>query len=141
MRVLIINGPNINLIGKREKKIYGFYTYDFIMDKCKEFAKEKGIQLDTFQSNGEGEIIDRIQEDDFDYIIGNFGAFTHYSYAIRDALLAVEKPFVEVHLSNVFSREEWRRKSVISDIAIGVITGFGYYSYILALQYIYEVKK
>ncbi len=140
MKVLIINGPNINLIGKREIEIYGQISYDEIMNRCKKFAKDKGVLLDTFQSNSEGELVDRIQRSDFGFLIGNFGALTHYSYSIRDAILSVNKPFIEVHLSNIFKREEWRTRSILSDISIGVITGFGWYSYILALQYICEVK-
>jgi 3-dehydroquinate dehydratase-2 len=140
LKILIINGPNINLIGKREVEVYGEISYNEIMNKCTKFAKEKGILLDTFQSNSEGDLVDRIQKSNFDFLIGNFGALTHYGYSIRDAILSVDKPFVEVHLSNIFKREEWRKKSVLSDISIGVITGFGWYSYILALQYICEVK-
>ncbi len=139
MRVLIINGPNINLIGKREKQIYGSKSYENVMEECYRYSKEKGISLDIFQSNHEGALIDRIQMNDFDFIIANFGAFTHYSYAIRDAVLAVNKPLIEVHISNIFSRETWRCRSVFSDIAVGVISGFGRYSYLLALKYLNEV--
>jgi 3-dehydroquinate dehydratase-2 len=140
LNILIINGPNINLIGKRETRIYGKLSYNEIMHECEKFSIDRGIRLDAFQSNSEGELVDRIQRVDFDFLIGNFGALTHYGYSIRDAILAVNKPFIEVHVSNIFKREDWRRQSVLSDISIGVITGFGWYSYILALQYICEVK-
>ncbi len=140
MRILIINGPNINLIGEREKEIYGTESYDEMMEKCKAYARENRMGLSIFQSNHEGDLIDRIHNNDFDFLVGNFGAFTHYSYAIRDAILAIKKPFIEVHLSNIFSRDEWRKNSVLSDIAIGVISGFGEHSYLLALKYLNEVR-
>ncbi len=138
MKFLFLNGPNINLVGKREKSIYGEKTY---LEICKEIYKEcqkNKIECEIFQSNHEGEIIDKIQKTDADLIIANLGAYTHTSIAIRDALLSVEKPVIEVHISNIFSREEFRHKSFISDISIGIISGFGYYSYILA---IYAGKK
>jgi 3-dehydroquinate dehydratase-2 len=140
LRVLIINGPNVNLIGEREKNIYGAQSYEYFMSECQNYCRENNIDLEIFHSNHEGDLVDRIQRSDFDYLIGNFGAFTHYSYSIRDAILSANKPFIEVHVSNIFSREEWRKNSVLSDIALGVITGFKGYSYILALKYLKEVK-
>ncbi|MGF7185833.1 3-dehydroquinate dehydratase-2 [Desulfitispora alkaliphila] len=139
-KVLIINGPNLNLLGLREKDIYGDLTLDEINEKLKLWGKEHQYELDFFQANGEGEIIDRIHsaaKDRIDYIVINPGAYTHYSYAIRDAIIGVNIPSIEVHLSNVHSREEFRSKSVIAPICIGQITGFGHYSYLMALNYLH----
>jgi len=135
-KILIINGPNINMLGQREKDIYGDASYEELNEKLKENAGKLGMDLDIFQSNHEGGIVDRIQTaaDEYPLIILNAGAFTHTSIAIRDALLAVDIPFIEVHISNVFSREEFRQVSYLSDIAEGVIAGFGAYSYFLALD-------
>jgi len=135
-KILIINGPNINMLGRREKDIYGDANYEELNEKLKENAGKLGMELDVFQSNHEGEIVDRIQTavDEYPLIILNAGAFTHTSIAIRDALLAADIPFIEVHISNVFSREEFRQVSYLSDIAEGVIAGFGAYSYFLALD-------
>lgn len=135
-KVLIINGPNINLLGTREKDIYGSFNYDELNEKLKAEAKNRSIELDSFQSNHEGEIVDRIQSarTGCDIMIVNAGAFTHTSVAIRDALLAVSVPFIEVHISNVYKREEFRHKSYLSDIAAGVIAGFGPSVYFIALH-------
>ena len=135
MKVLIINGPNINLIGKREPEIYGSITYKKLTETLMKKASELNIELEIFQSNHEGGIIDKIHKakGNTELIIGNFGAYTHTSIAIRDALMGVNIPFIEVHISNVFERESFRHKSYFSDIAIGIITGFGINSYILAL--------
>ena len=136
MKVLIINGPNINLIGKREPEIYGNITYEKLTEILMKKASDLRLELEIFQSNHEGDIIDKIQktEGNADFIIGNFGAYTHTGIAIRDALLGVKIPFIEVHVSNVFKRENFRHKSYFSDIAVGTITGFGINSYILALN-------
>ena len=137
-RVLLINGPNLNLLGTREPDEYGVETLDEICESLDELASRVGIDLATFQSNGEGEIVDRIQqsaEEDVEFILINAGAYTHTSIAIRDALLAVDVPFIEIHVSNVFARESFRSKSYLSDIAIGVITGFGAQSYIMAVMF------
>ncbi|ADR18144.1 3-dehydroquinate dehydratase [Calditerrivibrio nitroreducens DSM 19672] len=138
MNVLVINGANLNMLGKREPEIYGRETLDEINLYLKEYAKNKGLKLDFFQSNLEGEIINRIHDayGSFSYIIINPGAFTHTSIAIRDALLSVGIPFIEVHLSNVYSREPFRKFSYLSDVAKGVITGFGRDSYLMAIDYI-----
>lgn len=135
MKVLIINGPNINLIGKREPEIYGSINYEKLTETLMKKASELNIELEIFQSNHEGGIIDKIHKakGNTELIIGNFGAYTHTSIAIRDALMGVNIPFIEVHISNVFERESFRHKSYFSDIAIGIITGFGINSYILAL--------
>lgn len=135
--VLVINGPNLNLLGSREPEIYGSDTLDDIMRGLRALADEFGVALEDFQSNNEGECVERIQRtmsEDTDFIILNPGALTHTSIAMRDALLAVKTPFIEVHLSNVFAREEFRRKSFLSDIAVGVISGLGAQGYELALR-------
>ncbi len=135
MKVLIINGPNINLIGKREPEIYGSINYEKLTEILMKKSSALGLELEIFQSNHEGGIIDKIHKakGNTELIIGNFGAYTHTSIAIRDALMGVNIPFIEVHISNVFERESFRHKSYFSDIAIGIITGFGINSYILAL--------
>ncbi|MGL5278071.1 MAG: type II 3-dehydroquinate dehydratase [Cetobacterium sp.] len=143
MNVLIINGPNLNFLGKREPKIYGNETLELINNKIKEFAMDHGVEVEFFQSNHEGCIIDKIQEsyENVDYLIINPGALTHYGIGIRDAILSTNLKTIEVHLSNVYSREEFRHKSVISDICIGKITGFGSEGYKMALQYLSNLKK
>lgn len=133
MKILILNGPNINLLGKREPGIYGNQTFEsYFMQLKLEFAD---ITLEHFQSNIEGELIDKIQEVGFSYdgIILNAGAYTHTSVGIRDAITAVSTPVVEVHISNTFSRESFRHQSYISPVAKGVVLGFGLESYRLAL--------
>lgn len=136
MNVLIINGPNLNLTGMREPGVYGSETLESINERLFIAAEEQGIQLEFFQSNHEGELIDRIHASIGVYagIVLNAGAYTHYSYAIRDAVAAVNIPTVEVHLSNVFAREEFRTRSVLSPVCIGCIAGFGADSYLLALE-------
>ena len=143
MKVLIINGPNLNFLGKREPKIYGDETLELINNKIKEFGMNHGMEVEFFQSNHEGYIIDKIQEsyESIDYLIINPGALTHYGIGIRDAILSTNLKTIEVHLSNVYSREEFRHKSVISDICIGKITGFGSEGYKMALQYLSNLKK
>ncbi|PLX67906.1 MAG: type II 3-dehydroquinate dehydratase [Denitrovibrio sp.] len=137
MKVLVINGPNLNMLGKREKSIYGEMTLETINEMLVQKADGKAL-VEFFQSNHEGDIVGMIHRTDADGIILNAGAYTHTSIAIRDALLAVSKPVIEVHLSNVFAREEFRHKSYISDIAKGVISGFGAMSYVFALEYFME---
>ncbi|WFD08980.1 type II 3-dehydroquinate dehydratase [Tepidibacter hydrothermalis] len=133
--ILILNGPNLNLIGKRETDIYGKDTIQDLYKLILEEAKLLDIKVEFFQSNHEGEIIDKIQSsiNTYDGIVINPGAYTHYSYAIYDAIKSVDKPFVEVHISNIHKREEFRQKSVTAKACIGQITGFGFYSYILGL--------
>lgn len=141
MKLLIINGPNLNMLGRRESALYGTHTLTDINTRLIERADGRA-ELEFFQSNHEGAIIDRIhQASGFDGIIINAGAYTHTSIAIRDALLAVKVPFVEVHLSNVYAREEFRHKSYLSDIAKGVIAGFGWMSYALALEFFMSEPK
>ena len=139
--ILVINGPNLNLLGTREPGIYGEETLSDIEQRMIEKASLLGLSLDFRQSNLEGEIVNWIQEaqDGFSAIIINAGALTHTSVAIMDALLAVNTPTVEVHLSNIFKREEFRHHSYITPAAIGMITGFGAIGYLLAIDAIYDV--
>ena len=136
MDLLIINGPNLNLVGKREPSIYGLQTLEDIQKDLLTFASEFDVKLKFFQSNSEGEMIDCIQSSvgSIDGILINAGAYTHTSIALRDALLGVSIPYVEIHLSNIYSREEFRHKSFLSDKALGLVCGFGANSYQLALQ-------
>ncbi len=136
LRVLVIHGPNLNLLGTREPEIYGRTTLADIDRDLKRLGGELGIQVETFQSNGEGEIVTRIQDarGRIDALLINPGAYTHTSIAIRDALLALEVPAVEVHLSNVYRREPMRHHSTISDVAVARIMGFGAPGYGLALR-------
>ncbi|SJZ35241.1 3-dehydroquinate dehydratase [Cetobacterium ceti] len=138
MNILVINGPNLNFLGIREPEKYGKLTLEKINDKILKKARGYNYNIEFFQSNHEGDLVDKIQEvyGKVDYIVINPGALTHYSIAIRDALLSVQIKTIEVHLSNVYTREEFRHKSVISDIVIGKITGFGYYGYLMALDFI-----
>lgn len=134
--ILVLHGPNLNLLGKREVSIYGTLTLDEINHELAEHATELGHRLEIFQSNGENELINAIhkaKEDDVHFIIINPGALTHTSIALRDALLAVELPFLEVHISNIYGRETFREKSYLSDVAMGVIVGLGPMGYQLAL--------
>jgi 3-dehydroquinate dehydratase-2 len=135
-RLLLLNGPNLNLLGRREPHLYGSTTLADIENDVRVAAQAAGHQLETFQTNSEAELVDRIQQaaGSVDFILLNPGALTHTSVAMRDALLAVGIPFIEIHLSNVHAREEFRRHSYISDIAVGVITGLGALGYQLALQ-------
>jgi 3-dehydroquinate dehydratase-2 len=137
LNLLVLNGPNLNLLGSREPGHYGAQTIDSINQRLGECAKKLGVGLLTFQSNSEPELIDHIHaapHEDIDFIIFNPAAFTHTSVALRDALLAVRIPFIEVHLSNVHAREDFRKHSYFSDIAVGVISGLGPIGYELALQ-------
>jgi len=134
---LLINGPNLNLLGSREPEVYGADRLTDIETRCVEAAKVLGHSLACFQSNAEHELIDRVQQaasDGVDFIILNPGAFTHTSIALRDAFLAVQIPFIEIHLSNTFARENFRHNSYFSDIASSCLFGFGAYGYELALQ-------
>ena len=140
MKFLVIHGPNLNLLGTREPDIYGRASLDEVNRRIIEFAGSQGVEVKVFQSNHEGEIVDAIHEarDWASGIIINPGAYTHYSYAIRDAIAAIGLPAVEVHLSNVYAREEFRHKSVIAPVCVGQIAGFGYMGYILAIAALLE---
>ena len=134
---LLINGPNLNLLGSREPEVYGATSLEDIEERAKALAQELGHELDCYQSNAEHELIDRVQKaarDEVSFIVLNPGAFTHTSIALRDALLAVKIPFIELHLSNTFAREEFRHNSYFSDIAQSCLFGFGAYGYELALH-------
>ena len=136
-KILVIHGPNLNLLGSREPEVYGADTLDSIDKDLTKLAKAAGMELESFQSNVEGEIVSRIQQaakDDTDFIVINPAAYTHTSIAIRDAFLAVQIPFIETHLSNVYKREEFRMHSYLSDIAVGIVCGFGKNSYLLAVE-------
>ncbi len=134
--ILIINGPNLNLLGKREPEIYGIDSLENINSSVSVLADELNISVSFIQSNHEGDLIDAIQEapEKYDGIIINAGAYTHYSIAIRDAISAVKIPCIEIHLSNIFARETFRHTSVIAPVCIGSIQGFGRNSYLLALR-------
>jgi 3-dehydroquinate dehydratase II len=135
-KVLVIQGPNLNLLGMREPEIYGSATLEDIHQELTELAKKFGVEIECFQSNHEGAIIDRIHQamGEIDGIIINPGAYTHYSIAIRDALSAVRIPAIEVHLSNIHAREEFRHRSIIAPVALGQIAGLGVIGYQLAFQ-------
>lgn len=138
MKLTIINGPNLNLLGRREPGIYGTSTFsDFLEDLCR---RNPDIEISYFQSNSEGELVDRIQHDGFDPeikgIVLNPGAYSHYSIAIADAIAAIPAPVVEVHISNIFAREEFRHHSVVSPVAKGCIAGLGFEGYALAINYL-----
>ncbi len=138
MKFLIVNGPNLNMLGKREPQVYGAISLSEIEKSVKNLAVQLNVDIEFFQSNYEGAIVEKIQHSfgQFDGIIINAGALTHTSIAIRDALLSVNIPFVEVHISNVFKREPFRHKSYLSDIAQGVIVGLGKQSYLCALNFL-----
>ena len=139
---LILNGPNLNLLGEREPEIYGYESLNDISSGLNEVAKEINVELSHQQFNSEAELIEEIhlaKKDKVDFIIFNPGAFTHTSIALRDALLGVSIPFIEIHISNVFAREDFRKKSYLSDIAVGVISGHGIFGYELALMSAYNI--
>ena len=136
--ILVLHGPNLNLLGTREPEVYGRVTLDEINAKLAAQAQKNGAKLASYQSNTEGALVERVQQaraDGTDFIIINPAAYTHTSVALRDALAAVAIPFVEVHLSNVFAREAFRKESYFSDIAVGVISGLGAKGYELALEF------
>lgn len=143
IKILVIHGPNLNLLGERETNIYGEFTLKGINKKLEDFVSKDKVQLKIFQSNSEGEIVEIIQKERkwANGILINPAAYTHTSVAIRDTLLAVKIPTVEVHLSNIYQREEFRRHSFISEVATGVVTGFGINSYLLGLQAILGILK
>jgi len=133
-KVLVIHGPNLNLLGKRETNIYGKKSLKAIDKGISLLASELGINVKTIQLNSEGEIVDVIQTGDYDALIINPAAYTHTSIAIRDAIAAISKPTIEVHISNISGREEFRKRSYIAEVSVGQISGFGHESYLLALR-------
>ena len=143
MKVIVINGPNLNMLGKREPSIYGNDTLEDLEKYIKSEFSEKNINIEFFQSNYEGAIIDMLHKanDEFDGVVINPGAFTHYSYSIHDAIKSIKTKVVEVHISNIHQREEFRQKSVTAPACIGQISGFGFYGYILAINAIFNIKS
>ena len=137
----VIHGPNLNLLGKREPQHYGFSSLEEINSQLSNEAKIANVSIEIFQSNSESEIVSKIQELKSDFIIINPAAFTHSSVSIRDALSAMKIPFIEVHLSNVFSREAFRKESFFSDLAVGVISGLGAEGYLAAFNYAVNIKS
>jgi 3-dehydroquinate dehydratase-2 len=136
MRILVINGPNLNLLGKREPDVYGSFTLDAINERIAALAEELGVEVSFFQSNHEGELVQKIQDamGVFQAIVINPGAYTHTSVALRDAISSTGIPTIETHISNIYRREEFRQHSYISGVAVGQISGFGPDSYLLALR-------
>ena len=136
MKIIILNGPNLNLLGEREKNQYGDFTLKDIHKNCNDYAKENDIELSLFQSNIEGDLINQIQNSrkNQDGLIINAGGYTHTSVAIHDALKILKIPIIELHISNIYNREEFRHKSLISKVAKGVICGFGADGYLMSLQ-------
>lgn len=142
-KILVMLGPNLNMVGVREKGIYGEETAQSISEQIKSFADEKGFSVEIYQSNHEGDLIDKIHaaRGNFDGVVINAGALTHYSYALRDAIACVKIPFVEVHMSNIHAREEFRHTSVIAPVCAGQIAGFGKNSYFLAIMALKDLMK
>ena len=141
--IIVINGPNLNLLGEREQSQYGSVTYDELKNNCLKYSKSLEINIEFTQSNIEGEIITIIQEakEKYDGLIINAAGFTHTSVAIRDALAIFKKPSIELHISNIYKREEFRHKSMISDVVTGIICGLGSNGYILAINAMHELLK
>jgi len=143
-KILVLHGVNLNMFGKRDPAQYGTITLDEINKRLKELAEELGVELETFQTNHEGAICEKIHQahqEKVDAVIINAGAWTHYSYALQDALAILKVPIVEVHMSNIHAREEFRHHSVISSLAKGQIAGFGVHSYLLALRAAWELTR
>ena len=142
-KIIILNGPNLNLLGEREKEKYGNITLKDIENSCQQFAKKNDIDLSLFQSNIEGELVEEIQKarKEHNGLIINAGGYTHTSVAIHDALKIIKIPIIELHITNIYNREEFRHKSLISKVAKGVICGFGAEGYIMALKAMQEYLK
>ncbi len=143
LRILVLNGPNLNLLGTRKPEIYGTTTLADIEQMLRQRAQELQIEMNFVQSNHEGVLVEEIQKSKgkYDYLLLNAAAYTHTSVAIRDAIEAVELPTIEIHLSNIHAREEFRHNSLIAPVCVGQICGFGAKSYLLALQYVAEMEK
>lgn len=142
-KILVLLGPNLNMVGIREKGIYGIENADTINKQIEEYAKSCDFNCEIYQSNHEGDLIDKIHSslDSFDGAIINAGALTHYSYALRDAIASVNIPYIEVHMSNIYKREEFRHHSVISTVCVGQISGFGKTSYFLGIEALKDLIK
>lgn len=140
-KVLVIHGPNLNLLGRRETEIYGTSSLDEINSRLEAFAHEQGFSIESYHSNSEGDLVTKVQDARgvFDALLVNLAAYTHTSIALRDALAAVNIPFVEVHLSNIYAREKFRRQSLTAPLARGIVAGFGADSYLLGLQALHTI--
>lgn len=138
MRILLLNGPNLGSLGRRQPEVYGRETLAEIVDACRAHAEERGAQLDAFQSNHEGALIDRLEQADYDAVICNFGALSHTSYALHDALLTGDRPAVEVHISDITAREPWRRSSVTAPATQHQVIGRGWRGYLEAIDWLME---
>jgi 3-dehydroquinate dehydratase-2 len=141
MKILVLHGPNLNLLGTREPEVYGALSLDIINERLQTMGESLGVEVECLQSNHEGILIDALHESEALAVVLNAGAFTHYSYALRDAIAAIGQPVVEVHLSNTAKRETWRHHSVISEVCAGTILGFGVLSYELGLRAAVELAR
>jgi len=143
MKILVLNGPNLNLLGKREPDIYGTTGLQELVEDLKAYGEQKGVEILHYQSNSEGDLIDRLHGavGEVDGVILNAGAYTHYSYALRDAISATKLPVVEVHISNIYKREEFRHRSVLAPVCVGQICGLGIVGYRLALDYFLHTNR
>lgn len=140
-KILVIHGPNLHLLGKRQPRVYGKFTLKSIDAELIALAKKNDYEIEIIQSNSEGEIVEAITNTAYNFLVINPAAYTHTSIAIRDALLGINKPTIEVHLSNIYKREEFRKKSLVSDVVLGSITGLGKYSYTLAVTAAITILK
>jgi len=138
MRILVLNGPNLGILGRRQPEVYGDTTLDEIVEACRAHALERGALIDHLQSNHEGALIDRIEQQDFDAVICNFGALSHTSYALHDALVSAQRPAVEVHISDITAREPWRRVSVTEPATRHQVIGRGWRGYIEAIDWLLD---
>jgi 3-dehydroquinate dehydratase II len=138
MRILLLNGPNLGSLGRRQPEVYGSRTLDEIVESCRAHALERGALLEGFQSNHEGALIDRLERLDYDAVICNFGALSHTSYALHDALLTADRPVVEVHISDIATREPWRRVSVTAPATRHQVIGHGWQGYLEAIDWLLE---
>ncbi len=141
MRILILNGPNLGSLGRRQPEIYGTMTLDEIVVAAHAHALERGALVDAFQSNHEGALIDRLERADYDAVIGNFGALSHTSYALHDALLTADRPAVEVHISDIANREPWRRTSVTAPATRHQVIGHGWRGYLEAIDWLLDTER
>lgn len=141
IKILVLNGPNLNMLGIREPSIYGYDTLDSINEEIREYADTLGVSCDFYQSNHEGDLVDKIQSvyTEYDGCVINAGAYTHYSYAIRDAISSVGKPFIEVHISDISAREDFRHKSVITEVCKKMIAGYGKEGYKMAVKAVMDI--